>query len=168
MGAFVISPLPSRLEDVRCSKAPLLHGCYPLPRYYEPGRRRLVFSRFPGGTGYTAALLPRFLRGTRTVSPVARQVLVTVLPLTTPPECQTASVSARSAMLPSPHPRGLGLRSFFFLSRPPLGSRALRPGDSLTIPRMASSVGFIRFVSFTNATQATEVPDFSSGGTVSR
>src|SRR5215467_13704487 len=43
----------------------------------------------------------------------------------------------------------------FFLSRPLLGSPTLRPGDSLTIPRMALSVGFIRFVSSTNATQAT-------------
>src|SRR5262245_62824453 len=38
---------------------------------------------------------------------------------------------------------------------PLLGSLALLPGDSLTIPRMALSVGFIRFVSSTNATQAT-------------
>jgi hypothetical protein len=36
-----------------------------------------------------------------------------------------------------------------------VGSLTLRPGDSLTIPRMALSVGFIRFVSSTNATQAT-------------
>ena len=36
-----------------------------------------------------------------------------------------------------------------------MGSLSLRPGDSLTIPRMALSVGFIRFVSSTNATQAT-------------
>ncbi len=41
------------------------------------------------------------------------------------------------------------------LSRPPVGSLSLRPGDSLTIPRMALSVGFIRFVSSTHATQAT-------------
>src|SRR5215468_6507330 len=57
-------------------------------------------------------------------------------------------------MLPSPDHRGLGLR-IIFLSRPLLGSPTLRPGDSLTIPRMALSVGFIRFVSSTNATQAT-------------
>src|SRR5260370_23885122 len=50
-------------------------------------------------------------------------------------------------------------------SRPPLGSLALRPGDSLAIPKMALSVGFIRFVSSTDATQATKVPDFSSDGT---
>jgi hypothetical protein len=36
-----------------------------------------------------------------------------------------------------------------------VGSLSLRPGDSLTIPRMALSVGFIRFVSSANATQAT-------------
>ena len=34
---------------------------------------------------------------------------------------------------------------------------ALRPGDSLTIPRMALSVGFIHFVSSLDATQATEL-----------
>jgi hypothetical protein len=38
-----------------------------------------------------------------------------------------------------------------------MSSLALRPGDSLTIPRMALSVGFIRFVSSTDATQATRL-----------
>src|SRR5262249_10918958 len=32
MGALVISPLPPLVEDVRCSKASLLHGRSPLPR----------------------------------------------------------------------------------------------------------------------------------------
>jgi len=32
---------------------------------------------------------------------------------------------------------------------------SLRPDDSLTIPKMALSIGFIRFVSFANAIQAT-------------
>jgi len=36
-----------------------------------------------------------------------------------------------------------------------VGSLPLRPGDSLTIPRMALSIGFIHFVSSTNAIQAT-------------
>ena len=36
-----------------------------------------------------------------------------------------------------------------------MGSLSLRPGDSLTIPRMALSIGFIRFVSSTDAIQAT-------------
>src|SRR5467141_3513326 len=69
-------------------------GVTPLRRYSEPSRRRLVFSRFPGVTGYTTDLLHLLLDGTRTVSPVARHALVTVLPLTTPPEWQAAS-SAR-------------------------------------------------------------------------
>ena len=38
-----------------------------------------------------------------------------------------------------------------------MGSLTLRPGDSLTIPKMAWSVGFLRFVSSTEATQATGV-----------
>ena len=63
-------------------------------------------------------------------------------------------VSSRPVMLPSPRRRGLGLRNHI-LSRPPLGSLALRPGDSLAIQKMALSVGFIRVVSSTDATQAT-------------
>ena len=35
-----------------------------------------------------------------------------------------------------------------------MGSLSLRPGDSLTIPKMALSVGFIRFVFSTDTTQA--------------
>ncbi len=46
-----------------------------------------------------------------------------------------------------------------FLSRLPLSSLALRPGDSLTIHLMALSVGFIRFVSSMDATHATKVSD---------
>ena len=38
-----------------------------------------------------------------------------------------------------------------------MGSLALRPGDSLTIPKMALSGGFLRFVSSTEAPQATGV-----------
>jgi hypothetical protein len=36
-----------------------------------------------------------------------------------------------------------------------VGSLALRSGDSLTIPRMALSIGFARFVSSTDAIHAT-------------
>ncbi len=45
-----------------------------------------------------------------------------------------------------------------------MGSLALRPGDSLTIPWMALSVGFIRFVSSTDATQATKLPTLALMG----
>ena len=34
-------------------------------------------------------------------------------------------------------------------------SLSLRPDDSLTIPKMALSIGFIRFISSANAIQAT-------------
>ncbi len=74
---------------------------------------------------------------------------------TTPPECLAASVSLRQSMLPSPRRRGLGLQYLFSFSRPPVALLALRPGDLLTIPKMALSVGFIRFVSSTDATLAT-------------
>jgi hypothetical protein len=36
-----------------------------------------------------------------------------------------------------------------------VGSLVLRPGDLLAIPKMALSIGFIRFVSSTDAIQAT-------------
>src|SRR5271157_5298381 len=52
----------------------------------------------------------------------------------------------------------------YFLSRPPVGSLSLRPGDSLTILWMALSVGFIRFVSSTDATQATKLPTLALMG----
>src|SRR5262249_10496772 len=89
-------------------------GVTPLPRYYEPGRRRLVISRLPGTAGYTTDPLHRFRGGTRTGSPVAQRVLVTVLSLTTPPKGPAASVSPRPILLPSPRIRALGLRSHFF------------------------------------------------------
>ena len=51
-------------------------------------------------------------------------------------------------MLPSSDDRGLGLR-VYILSGPPVRSLSLRPGDSLTIPRMAFVDGLqiIRFPS---------------------
>jgi hypothetical protein len=42
-----------------------------------------------------------------------------------------------------------------------MGSLSLRPGDLLTIPRMALSIGFTGFVSSADAIQATS-PDSSS------
>ena len=116
-------------------------GITRLPRYSGPLRHRLAFDRFPGGAGYTAYLAPPLSRrdedgfsscstrpGHRAVAP-------------TPPECPVASASLRRVMRPSPSGCGLGLRGFSF-SGPPLRSLALRPGDSLTIPRMALSMGF--------------------------
>ena len=83
---------------------------------------------------------------------------------TNPPECHIASVSPLHAMLPSPRDRGLGLR-ISVVSRPPLGLLSLRPGDSLTILiKMAFSVGFIRFVSSVDATQAKGLLTFAPVG----
>ena len=45
-----------------------------------------------------------------------------------------------------------------------MSSLALRPGDSLAIPKMAWSVGFIRFVSSTDATLATGLLTFTLVG----
>ena len=79
---------------------------------------------------------------------------VTVLSLTTPPECRPASASLRCAILPSLDTRELGLRGLFFVEAT-TGSLPLRPGDSLTILKMALSVGFTRFVSSADAAQVT-------------
>src|ERR1700730_5747405 len=68
---------------------------------------------FPGFPVIRLTCSTDFRDGTRTVSPVARHVLVTVLPLTTPPEWQAVSVSPQPVMLPSPRSRGLGLRNQF-------------------------------------------------------
>ncbi len=45
-----------------------------------------------------------------------------------------------------------------------MGSLSLRPGDSLTIPKMALSVGFIRFVFSTDTTQAKGLLTFAPVG----
>src|SRR5438128_994087 len=101
-------------------------------------------------------LLHRFLGGARTVSPVARHALATVLPL--PPRRSVMTFRSAHVMPCCLRPQREGSASeVYFLSRPPMGSLSLRPGDSLTIPWMALSVGFIRFVSSTDATQATRL-----------
>src|SRR5262249_62032914 len=77
------SVLPQPAGAVRLLRSA---GVPPPHRYYEPSRRRLVFSRFPESPVIRPTWLHRLRDGTRTVSPVARHALVTVLPLTTPPE----------------------------------------------------------------------------------
>ena len=111
------------------------------------------FVAFPVAPVIRPTLLHRFLDGTRTVSPVARHVLVTVLPL--PPRRSDLSRRSVCDMPWSLRPTIKGSAFGVFLSRPPMGSLSLRPGNSLTIPRTALSVGFIRFVSSAHATQAT-------------
>jgi hypothetical protein len=103
-----------------------------------------------------STLLPRFRERTRTVSPVARPDLGPRAVPPTPPTWPAASVRLPPAMRPSPWSKGLG-RQTAFSSRPLVGSLPFRPGDSLTVPRMAWSVGFLLFVSSAEATPAARV-----------
>ena len=99
---------------------------------------------FPVAPVIRSTLRQRFLAGTRTVSPVARHVLVTVPSL--PPR---RSGSPRQPTCDDPCCLRLttegSASGVFTLSGPPVRSLSLRPGDSLTIPRMASSMGFRTF-----------------------
>ncbi len=86
MGAVIMSPLPPIIvEKVMNSRVPLLHGSYPassLLRTRPPPSRLRSISRWMPVIRPT--LLRRFLDGTRTASPVAWRILVTVLPLPPP------------------------------------------------------------------------------------
>ena len=109
---------------------------------------------FPGAPVIRLTLLRRFLDGTRTASPVAWHVLVTVLSL--PPRQRDMPHQLVCDISCCLGPTGVDSASgVIFVSGPPLGSLALRPGDSLPILKMALSVSFIRFVSSSDVTQAT-------------
>ncbi len=137
-----------------CSKAPLLRGRYPaspLLRASPPPSRLRSLSRFcrlydlPCSTDFSMGR-GRFLQLLgMSLSPCYPYHPAEVT-------CRVGQFApCHAAFVPEEGTRPSG----YFLSRPPVGSLTLRPGDSLTIPRMALSVGFIRFVSSTNATQAT-------------
>jgi hypothetical protein len=152
------------LAKESCAAGPLRStGVTPLHSYYGPSRHRLVFGRFPGTAGYTAYLAPPISRwdedgfSSCSACPCHRATP------TTPPERPVASVRLRRAVLPSSPTSGLGLRSLF-VTGPPVGSLSLRPGDSLTIPRMALSIGFMNFVSSTHAIQATGLLTLTPAG----
>ena len=109
---------------------------------------------FPGSPVIRPTWLRRFRGGTRRASPVARRVLVTVPSLPPRRSVPPRQPDCDGPCCLRPHGCGLGLRGFA-LSGPPLRSLALRPGDSLTIPRMALSMGFRSSVSLLPAIQAT-------------
>ena len=150
-----LTPASHVAEDIMCSKAPLLHRRYPASSLLRtsPSPSRLSV-HFPVSPVIEPTLLQPFLTGTRTASPVARSALVTVLSL--PP--RRSDMPHQSACdIPCclrPHTTG-SASGALILTRLPMGSLVLRPGDLLTIPKMALSVSFIRFVSSTNVTQAT-------------
>jgi hypothetical protein len=155
MGAFVRRPCLPCAERNTSSRVPWLRRHVPaFVATPDPSATVSPSIAFPGAPVIRSTWLHRFRDGARTVSPVAWHALCHRAVPTTPPKWPTASVRLPPVMLPSPRTKGLGLRSLYF-SRPLVGSLALRPGDSLTIPRMALSVGFIRFVSSADATQAT-------------
>ena len=128
-----------------------------LPRFKattDPAATVSSSTVFPGAPVIRSTLLRRFLDGTRTASPVAWHVLVTVLSL--PPRQRDTSHQLVCDVPCCLRPEGEDSASgVYFVSGPPLGSLALRPGDSLTILKMALSASFIRFVSSSDVTQAT-------------
>ena len=134
IGAFIISPLPPMLPKSLQTAGPLPStGVTRLHRYYQPLRHPLAVSRLPGAPGYTAYLAPPISRrgeegfSSCLARPRHRAVA------TTPPECRSALASLRYAMLLSSRTWGLSLRAFY-LSRPPVRSLSLRPGNSPATP----------------------------------
>ena len=165
MGDFVISPLPRLLTKELCAAGPLCStGVAPFQRYYGPSRHRLVFDRFPGASGYAVYLAPSISRrdedgfSSCLACPCHRAVP------TTPPEgCASSDTLATHPVAFVRHEKTRPLGSIF-LSGPPMGSLVLRPGDSLTILKMALSVSFIRLVSSTNRDSSYRALTFSPVG----
>ena len=150
-----MAPLPSLLPKELCTVGPLRStGVTPSPLLQTRPPPSRLSTDFPGDPVMRPTLLHRFLDGTRTASPVARHVLVTVLPLLP----RRSGTTHRSGFVVSCCLRPIGEGSasgICILTRPPTDSLALRPGDLLTIPWIALSIGFTGFVSSTGAIQAT-------------
>ncbi len=150
------------------SRVPSLHESYlasSLLRTRPPPSRRQPISR--GMPVIRPTLLHRFPDGTRTASPVSQHILVTVPPL--PP--RRSESTHQSGFVDScclrPN-RASSSSGVIKVSGPPTGSLALRPGDSLAIPRMAWSVGF-RSLGFPPVCDSSyRAPDSCPGGTGSR
>ena len=146
--------LPCRRRKCRTGGSLRSTGVPPLPCYSGPLRHPLAVGRFPGCAGYTAYPAPRvsprdeegfsscsMRLGHRAVAP-------------SPPGArrrvsQTATAHVAFAESSTARPPGFGCCGA--TSR----SLALRPGDSLTLPRMALSIGFRVLVSLHPAIQAT-------------
>ncbi len=119
---------------------------------------------FPGDAGYTTYPAPPISRWDEDgFSSCSAHPCHRAAP-TTPPERIDVSVRIRRFVLPSPEHRKLGFRRNKE-SRPPRGSLALRPGDSLTIPKMALSVGFRTFGFPPVCDSSYRAPDSCPGGT---
>src|SRR6516162_5568831 len=134
IGVFVIPPVPSvLLESLPSSRAPLLHGHYaasPLLRAPPPPSRLPPFSWFGQLYGFPAP--PSFLAG--------RGGLLQSLDMSLLPCCpyHPAGVACRLGQLATRHAAFAPKKrarppDLSFVSRPPVGSLSLRPGNSLTI-----------------------------------
>jgi hypothetical protein len=134
----------------------------PAHRYFGPGRLPLTVHRLPGVSGYTASLLRRFLgRDEEGFSSCLARPCRRAVP-NTPPKRLAASVSCDDPCCLRPKTGGSTFG--FEFSRPPMGLLALRPGDLLTILKMALSIGFRSSVSFLSAIQATGLLTFAPVG----
>ena len=129
-------------------------GITPLRRYYGPIRHPLGVRPLPRVTGYSLDMAPPLSRwgeeGFSSCSTCPRHRAVAI----TPPECPAASARCDGPCCLRLSTVRLGLR-IFGMSGPPVRSLPLRPGDSLTILSMASSVGFRVLVSLHPATRVT-------------
>ena len=129
-------------------------GVTPLPRYYGPIRHPLAFGRLPGVSGYTAYLAPAVSRRDEEGFSSCLACPCPRAAATTPPEWmhrlnQVSTLHAAFTLRLQARPLG------FSLSGPPVRLLSLRPDNSLTIPRMAFSMGFRSSVSLRPAIQAT-------------
>ena len=129
-------------------------GITPLRRYCGPVRHPLAVRPLPRVTGYSLDLAPPLSRrgeeGFSSCSTCPRHRAVAL----TPPERPAASASCDGPCCLRLSTVRLGLRGLS-LSGPPVRSLPLRPGDSLTILPMASSMGFRVSVSLHPATRVT-------------
>ena len=153
----------SGLADCRAflSEAPASHHCQrncetagslrslgvtPVHRYCKPFRHLLAFLPLPGLAGYRSDLLQSIsLWDEEGFSSCSTCPYHRAVP-TTPPKWHVASVQPATCHAAFAPNEGARPSDLSFVSRPPVGLLSLRPGDSLTILRMALSAGFIGFV----------------------
>ena len=105
-----------------------------LPRFNattDPAATVSSSTDFPGAPVIRPTWLQTFLPGTRTASPVAWHVLVTVLSLPPRQRDMTHQLACDISCCLRPT-RGDSASEVHFLSGPPMGSLTLRPDDSLT------------------------------------